>query len=924
MYNRIKFTIEFIFDHQNKLFLSLAGILQNKPLNLSKAAFLLFLFKVEKELDSRDLEFCYEIAKYLRRVKLGSEVLDAIDHDYYMALFFKKCIYYEVDLSWQYQDSIQQVKFHPPLPLSVEVLQKQNSLLVKLKDRTVFLENPLAWMIFWLDNECFCFSKGVILQNPSSNIQKLGELFLEKDILIFDQLKAINFIEHTYEPNKKILDWQIKADLDFFKPKETCPVAVLTLTKNENDKLMLKLSYKYGDVYVDPNQPEQVITQVSKTIMRMKDMEAIYQKDLIDLFMEHKLPLMLESPGDVVKFLNIVVPILNDRGWKIISQVTDYVVLDKPAELNIRFSSCEDQEKGKQDRDFYNVQVNKASYGIDWFYFEHDCEVMGQKFSLTEIARLMVENQGYIKTNKGYVKISDESKQSLELLGKFGGVGTNKKFNRAEILPLVTAMSVNGNDENARKLKTSVNNIQRLEICEPGDDFVGSLRDYQKTGLNWLDFLHKNNFGGILADDMGLGKTVQTIAFASQMSGEGMILVVGPTNVIYNWEKEIEKFSPSKEILVYTGQNRGQSLRKSKKLDFLITSYGVLKNDIELLSAIKYKAIFVDEAQAIKNPNTQVSKAVKLLKSDFKLVMTGTPIENRIEDLWNLFDFVMPAYLGNKSHFDIQIKENCKDLIKTKITPFVLRRDKNEVLDSLPEKTEMILQCELSSTQKKIYETVLQAAKSGVKQAGVQKNKLNILTALMKLRQICLHPGLLKELDGNDYESHKFELVKEKILELMEEEHKVVVFTQFTKMLDILEKWLKEKKISIERIDGTITGKGRMNAIDRFQNADGAGVFLISLKAGGVGINLTAADYVIHLDPWWNPAVEAQATDRVHRMGQKNKVIVLKMITKGTIEEKIFELQEQKRKLITEIIDFDSGMDKQINFEEITQLLLSS
>ncbi|NQY74717.1 MAG: DEAD/DEAH box helicase [Candidatus Margulisbacteria bacterium] len=424
-----------------------------------------------------------------------------------------------------------------------------------------------------------------------------------------------------------------------------------------------------------------------------------------------------------------------------------------------------------------------------------------------------------------------------------------------------------------------------------------------------------------MADDMGLGKTIQAIAFTSVIKDENPTLIIGPSNVIYNWEQEINTFTPSKSVVMYTGSNRSRKLNPLEKPAFIITSFGVIKNDIDLLKTIPFKAIIVDEAQYIKNPNTLISKSIKQLTSPFKLAMTGTPVENHFQDLWNLFDFVMPDFLGSKADFDRSMKEGQKDWIKTKIKPFIMRREKQEVLQSLPEKTEVMLHCTMSETQETLYQTVLNAAKKGIKNSHGKTERLNILTALLKLRQVCLHPGLIQEFKGQALTSAKFELAKEKLLELMAENHKCVVFTQFTGMLDILEEWTEDLGVSVYRIDGSVPAKMRQERVGQFQQSSGAGIFLISLKAGGVGINLTAADYVFHLDPWWNPAVEAQATDRVHRMGQQNKVMVYKFITQGTIEEKILALQDAKKTLLGEIIDIDSIENQKVNIDDLKSLL---
>ena len=465
--------------------------------------------------------------------------------------------------------------------------------------------------------------------------------------------------------------------------------------------------------------------------------------------------------------------------------------------------------------------------------------------------------------------------------------------------------------------------MRKLSQFQISDAFKGQLRDYQQFGVNWMFMLSQIGLGGILADDMGLGKTVQTIALSTRLPGKEPIIVIGPTNVIYNWSKEIDTFLPGKKVIIYTGQTRQSKLTSFNNADFIITSFGVLKNDVDILTKFHYKAIFVDEAQYIKNPKTQISKSVKCLHGHFKLAMTGTPIENQLQDLWNLFDFIMPNYLGTQKAFDADITESRRDIIKTKIKPFVLRREKREVLESLPEKTEIIIKCPLSDEQMALYRTVLDATKKGILSTTGKRNRLGILAALLKLRQVCIHPGLLREVNSHAIPSAKFELVKEKIIELMDEGHKVVMFSQFTKMLDIIQEWITNQDYYYERIDGSITGKDRQAAIERFQEKRGSGIFLISLKAGGVGINLTAADYVMHLDPWWNPAIESQATDRVHRMGQKNKVFVYKFIAEGTIEEKIQNLQGEKKKLLAQVIDIDSVEEKSINLDEIKELVLS-
>jgi len=692
----------------------------------------------------------------------------------------------------------------------------------------------------------------------------------------------------------------VNLDIQQFLPSDDSPTPRLDIVY-ENNRLSTELSYNYGNCNVLPHDSTDVLKDATngRLYKRQKDMEDIYQNDLMELFLSEKLPFLLENPGHIAKFLDQIVPTLKERDWMIHSSITDFNVLDTPIDLTF----------------------NVASPKQNWFEFSDRTTIDGQDMSFSEITRLLVENQGYIKTSSGYVKVSEESQQELNTLNSFQAFGSKKSFNMLEFMPLLGISSIEGADSNASQFIDNFKNFHRAENTL-GNDFKGELRDYQTYGVKWLSFLNQYQFGGILADDMGLGKTVQTIAFTTSIDQTSPYLIIGPTNVIYNWEKEIDKFTQRKKTVVYGGNQREKLLKKIPESNYVITSYGILKNDIDFLKNIPFEAIFIDEAQHIKNPKTQISKAVKQLNAKFRIAMTGTPIENYIQDLWNIFDFVMPNYLGKFSQFENDIKDGRKDQLKTRIKPFILRREKKEVLASLPEKTEIIIKCDMSPGQETLYKTVLDAAKKGIKNTKGKQERLNIFTALLKLRQVCIHPQLIKEVGATDIESTKFELAKEKINELIDEGHKIVMFSQFTEMLDIISKWTSEKKFYTERIDGSVSAKARMDAVDRFQTADKAGLFLISLKAGGVGLNLTAADYVIHLDPWWNPAIESQATDRVHRMGQKNKVFVYKLITKGTIEEKIQELQESKKQLLAEIIDIDTAAEKSLNFDEIKNLLM--
>jgi len=899
---RLQFQVVFHFVKDHKPMLVIDAEWHKKRVNLSPSSFMLFLYNNEKALHKDDLEFSYRLCKYLQKVRMGERIAQALTQERDSIWFFMNCKKFRIQLNWLRNRRVMPVTYVDTLPIEISVRQRKKTLHCTMTNQKIWLCDPFDWVSFKANEKVVCFIHGKVIFNPPTSLLRFLFHFLEQEHQSFSNNAAISFIQKIYTPHKKKLYWRIQADFSSFLPKEDPPKPILTLTL-QNNQLIPNLTYKYGKKEISPDFDGAVVSDAhsGKQHKRLMDMETVFQKDLMELFKERDLPFLLENPGDIAKFLEIIVPILKQREWEVRSTVDNYIVDSEP--IDLQFSLC--------------------GGGESTYYLGSSCTIKEESFHLQEIARMMIDNQGYVKTSKGFVKLSDDTRKELDQLGKLGALSSGKRFTTSEILPLIsTTARISGTDQEAKSLLEKFQNIDHPQEAKPGDGFRGDLRPYQQVGLNWLNFLYSSGLGGVLADDMGLGKTVQTIAFATTIEEPGPILVVGPTNVLYNWETEIQKFSPDYNTLVYTGPNRLGKLKKIDKYDFIITSFGIIKNDIELLSQLHFKAIFVDEAQYMKNPQTRISKAIKRLQSPFRLVMTGTPIENHLQDLWNLFDFVMPNYLGTYRLFDHQLKDGHREVLKSKIRPFVLRREKREVLENLPEKTEIVLKCTLSENQKALYETVLHAAKQGIKNSVGKTERLNILTALLRLRQVCIHPGLLEDFKGIDNShSAKFQQTTEKLIELVDEGHKVVVFTQFTSMLDILEKWTDESSIATERIDGSVSARARMDAVNRFQTCDHPSVFLISLKAGGVGLNLTAADYVIHLDPWWNPAIESQATDRVHRIGQENKVIVYKLIAADTIEEKILLLQESKKTLLGEIIDIDSQEDKKINFEELKELL---
>lgn len=460
----------------------------------------------------------------------------------------------------------------------------------------------------------------------------------------------------------------------------------------------------------------------------------------------------------------------------------------------------------------------------------------------------------------------------------------------------------------------------------------GVLRDYQAEGVRWLKTLAELSFGGILADDMGLGKTLQVLAFLSGESKEKLpSLVVAPTSVLYNWKQEAAKFLPELKILVIEGnkESRRVLLDCSFNYDLLITSYTTLKYDAKLYDNLEFSYLFVDEAQNIKNPFTLNAEGVKSLKAKCCFALTGTPIENRLLELWSIFDFIMPGYLFSKEKFEKLYEEPIirrKDAVKRKeltetVKPFILRRMKKEVLKELPDMTETDCMVEMTKEQKKLYIAYYKDLKREleikIEQNGIDRSRMEIFSALTRLRQICAHPATF--LDNYEGGSGKLLFAMEIITEAMSAGHSILVFSQFTRMLKIIEKELLKNQLPCYYLDGKMKAGERAMEIENF-NSDREAVFLISLKAGGTGLNLTKADIVIHFDPWWNPAVESQASSRAHRMGQKNPVQIYNLLTQGTIEEKIAVLKENKKELVAAILDLESGFLNTLDEAQIRNL----
>ncbi len=475
--------------------------------------------------------------------------------------------------------------------------------------------------------------------------------------------------------------------------------------------------------------------------------------------------------------------------------------------------------------------------------------------------------------------------------------------------------------------------LDNLPVCEVPVDLKAELREYQREGLSWMQFLRQMNLAGIMADDMGLGKTVQALAHVLKEKEEGRLqhpaLVIAPTSLMHNWRREAEKFTPNLSLLVVHGPDRARHFGSLSDYDLVITTYPLLARDFEVLEAQNWHLLILDEAQYIKNPRSKVARLVRQLNAQHKLCMTGTPIENHLGELWAQFDFLMPGYLHDLKGFtklfrkpiEIQGDTARQDALNVRLRPFMLRRCKEDVALELPAKTEIIRSIEIEGPQRELYESVRLAMQKRVRDAmasmGSSQSQIVVLDALLKMRQVCCDPRLVNGLQGEAPASAKLQMLMELLPEMIEEGRRILLFSQFTSMLSLIEEELKEQNIDYVKLTGKT--QDRSTPIEMFQN-EKVPLFLISLKAGGVGLNLTAADTVIHFDPWWNPAVERQATDRAHRIGQDKAVFVYKLITEGSVEEKILELQERKRELADAIHNKNATKQPLWSAEELDAL----
>ena len=579
-----------------------------------------------------------------------------------------------------------------------------------------------------------------------------------------------------------------------------------------------------------------------------------------------------------------------------------------------------------------------VSSGVDWFELHGEVEYGNTTAHLPELLEALRRGDKMVQLDDGTYGVLPE--EWLRRIGALAGMGKPEqghvrfRQSQAGLLDALLAAQPEARcDETFARVRDELRRFHGVEPAAQPAGFVGRLRDYQCEGLGWIHFLQRFSLGGCLADDMGVGKTAQVLALLEsrrelRAAGEpiGPSLVVVPKSLLFNWKEEAARFTPQLRVLDHTGLERNGN--DFSNYDLVLTTYGTLRRDAWRLKDAEFDYLVLDEAQAVKNAETESSKAVRLLRGRHRLALSGTPVENHLGELWTLFEFLNPGMLGAASAFKLaggsmrNPDEETRRLLGQALRPFILRRTKEQVARELPPKTEQTLYCELESEQRKLYDELRchyrDSLLKRIETDGLAKSKIQVLEALLRLRQAACHPGLLDSKRTSD-SSAKLDVLLAQLREVLDEGHKALVFSQFTGLLKILRACLSQDGIVYEYLDGAT--QDRQTRVERFQNDKDCPLFLVSLKAGGLGLNLTAAEYVFILDPWWNPAVEAQAVDRAHRIGQTRPIFAYRLIARDTVEEKVLELQKSKRDLVSAIIGGENSVIRDLRSEDLAFLL---
>ncbi|MEY2595397.1 MAG: hypothetical protein RI965_669 [Bacteroidota bacterium] len=776
----------------------------------------------------------------------------------------------------------------------------------------------------WSSNLLPIFNNQLYCWSSLEDVEAIGHFISEKNTQIpIDQWPAFLKDEVLPFARKYKVDFDKSIMSDVFEGEPTLRL----LLQEKNDYLIFTPIFDYHGYEVKYSDKETVYISEAgkiKLIKRNAEVESGFIHRIISL---HSNFIRAENSFNLIL-----------KGSEVLKNNWFFLFVDAMREANVPIVGFEILKNFRFNTAKPETRIY-ISNGIDWFDAKVDIVFGNQKVTVADIKKALQNKQQYVQLNDGSLGIlPEEWLKKYSLLFKVGE-GKLDQLRLSKYHLSVIDELYNGIDEEEVMIKLEekydrLRSFNRINEVNPPKALAHVLRPYQVAGYHWLNYLNEVGWGGILADDMGLGKTVQALSFIQlykEKFGKMTTLVVCPTSLMFNWENEIKKFTPNLSYIIHHGGERIRNNKRFEDHDVIITTYGTLRSDIKFMVEIEFDYVVLDESQAIKNPQSKVTKAASLLNAKNKLCMSGTPLQNNTFDIYAQMNFLNPGMLGSVEYFRNEFatpidkfgeKEN-KDHLRKLLFPFILRRTKEQVAKDLPEKIETVLFCEMEEEQRNIYDAYRNDYRDKImgviSEQGIDKSQLTILQGLMKLRQICDSPAIMNEEEKMPNASVKLDEIGREITENIGN-HKALIFSQFLGMLALIKEKLVELGVKFEYFDGSTTATERERAIQSFQNNDEVRVFLISLKAGGVGLNLTAADYVYIVDPWWNPAVEQQAIDRTHRIGQTKNIFAYRMICKDTIEDKIIQLQEKKRNLARDLVTDDSGFVKSLTKEDVEYL----
>ena len=864
---------EFIYCMENKRFLSLNDNFVYNPhkhiLNEEAEKIISYINKKISSKDSKEKRIigryfeikAQDLKEFLMLLEDNKSIFFNYDYVNYKAEVIKEMLPIHFNIKIKEEKISVTTTNKMPIPLN-------NSLDAFLYDRKIYVPNEEQIKFLKVIYKPLMDKGQVILANNEENLVKILRILsnITEDISLGEGVKRLisSLIKPEFYFTKVNDDIYCKVDINY-------SIGKITLLKDIN-----KLSFIRDNIYEE------------KIVMEMEKLKLIR----------------------------------DDNKFKFIGEDEDIYNL-----LSIRFKELLKEGKVYLTKDFKDIRLIKGK-DLEYSFIEEDegyyFKVKG--FTIKELNSAlhdMKNKKGFYKTkNNNYLDLKDKTViRILNILDSLDISDDNITIDKNNMLYINESLKNQGTafdkgEETIKEIDKGLSNRKQREVP---DDLNAKLRNYQVEGFNWLNEIANLKVGGILADEMGLGKTIQIIAFLLSQKGKKSI-VITPTSLIYNWRDEFNKFAPSLKVGIIHGDKKNRVVMMEKDFDVIVTTYGLIKNDYEYYKEKEFDFCIIDEAQNIKNSKAQNTKYVKAIKAGCRIALSGTPMENNLMELWSIFDYIMPGYLLSEAKFkEKYLKEDMYDELKELIKPFILRRLKKDVIDELPNKIEKKFMVEMEKNQKAVYQSYIKEVRQ--KLYSGEDNKITVFSYLTKLRQLCLDPSLI--LDDYVGRSAKIEAALNIVNMAIAENRKVLIFSQFTSVLRKLASELSEKNIGYLYLDGSTKANKRVEMVKEFNESEDLKIFLISLKAGGTGLNLTSSDLVLHFDPWWNPAIEDQATDRAHRIGQQNIVEVIKLIAKDSVEENIIRLQEDKRELINKVIsgeEIGSNVIGKLSRDEIIDL----